>query len=75
MKKITPEMLDALKQEVATLENKNTNEILIFEKNLQDLQNLYPLDDTQWSSALDSIEIITMEKHPSLSNSIRKVII
>lgn len=71
--KITSEMITALKQEVATLETNNTNEILVFEKNLQELQGLYPLDDLDWSASLDSIEIITLERFPSLSSSIRKV--
>ncbi len=74
-RKVTPKMLEALKQEVAILESNNTNDILVFEKNLQELQVLYSLDNLDWSADLDSVEIITMEKHPSLSSSIRRVVI
>ncbi len=72
-KKITPEMLDALKQEVIILETTNTNDIQIFEKSLHELQELLSFDDLDISSALDSIEIITMERSPSLSASIREI--
>lgn len=71
--KVTPEMLNTLKLEVSALENNNSKEILIFEKNLQDLQGLPLIDDPDWLSSLESIEIITMEKLPALSSSIRKL--
>lgn len=73
--KITQEMITALKQEVAILENNNTNDILVFEKSLQELQDLYPMENLDWSLNLDSIEIITLEEHPSLSSSIRRVLV
>ncbi len=72
-KKIASEMLDALRQEVTTLENKNTHEIQFFEKSLQELQGLISLEELDWSPSLDCIEVITMEKIPSLSSSIRKI--
>ena len=74
-KKITPEMLDALKLEVATLENSNSNEIQVFEKSLQELTGLLATENLDRSPDLDSIEIITLERTPSLSSSIRQIAI
>ncbi len=71
--KISKDVLEELKQEVITLENSNANEIQVFEQNLQELQDLPSIDNLDWSPDLKCIEVITMEKIPSLSSRIRKI--
>ncbi len=70
---VSLDALNALKHEVLVLENKNAKSILVFEKNLEELSDLPLIDDSEWSPSLKSVEIITLEKYPSLSTSIRKL--
>ncbi len=67
--------LDVLKQEVADLKNNNTVAIESFEKSLQELNGLYEMEDTNGISDLDGIEVFTMEEIPTLSESIRKIMV
>ena len=63
----------ALKQEVAEMEQKTMQAIEELETELFDLSQVLVFEEEDWSSRLDTIDIITMEELPPLKESIRQI--
>ncbi len=62
-----------LKQEVAEMEQKTMQAIEDLETELSDLSQVLVFEEEDWSSRLDTIDIITMEELPPLKESIRQI--
>lgn len=70
----TAEELDALRNEVKQLETVTLIAIDDFEKKLCALDDIPDVShEENWTPRLDTIEIYSMEKHPPLSESIRRI--
>ena len=70
----TEERLMALHKEVEALEGITLVAIEDFEKQLNSLEDIADVSgDKSWSPRLDVIEIYSMEKRPTLSESIRQI--
>jgi hypothetical protein len=62
-----------LQQEVKQLEHDAQNAIEDFEARLHEIADITPVLQEDWSPRLDSIEIITMEQLPPLTESVRQI--
>ena len=62
-----------LQQEVKQLEHDAQNAIEDFEARLHEIADTTPVLQEDWSPRLDSIEIITMEQLPPLTESVRQI--
>ncbi len=67
------ENLNSLRNEVELLENVTWVAIEDLEQKLNNLTDISPIDEENWSSRLNSVEIYTMEEVTPLSDSIRQV--
>ena len=67
------EYLASLRNEVELLENVTWVAIEDLEQKLNNLTDISPIDEENWSSRLNSVEIYTMEEIVPLSDSIRQI--
>ncbi len=72
-KKHSEDQLVALQQEVKQLESVTLVAIEDFENRLRGLTDIPVIQESDWSSPLDTLDIYTMEQLPALSKSIRQI--
>ncbi len=72
-KEYSEKNLVSLQSEVKKLENVTWVAIEDLEKKLNSLADIAPVNEADWTPALRTIEIYTLEEIPPLSESIRQI--